>query len=871
MEWVAGLGLNLASAGVWEAIRCAYDLCTRGLLDRQAAAEVLTAAARQVLREGQVGEAHAPAADRFWEAFCRHLLHTLTPDELPAYLFRPDAAACLRRTQAWAKALDTLATVSPNIGPEEAASWLEGWVAAAREQLLSRAAVEEKTFRRSVLRLLAAGQETAVAVQEGLARMEEEVGHLVEVTTHLWRADFRDLTPLSAAEREAHRRSILSGSEPLWADIAAGLDEPRELRDDLWPHLVRVEGPTYIPVVAGPGEGKTTFLKRIAYDLWRAGKPVYLASARGSAGEGIVEGLRSLVRQVSETVWVLVDDMDALEGAAYAACLSALAEARKPCCLVGTMNRGRWVERRLLHSAQINIVLRTGLHTGPYELRLGPGEVRRFVNAVAEAGLYKPGIAPLPPAENDSLLGFLTLLVRGEKLAARVHRQLAELFPAEVPIVRVLAVCHRLGVGLSPDVLERLAPGAEAAIPGLVAKGIVRQTMDWCSLAHTAMALVAMECLFRGDEDLLRTVGELLNKAGPAHATPVLHLLFRFQELWPGLAREVLLRQWGDIRTRFLPAADAHQLGIHWGPLLARAELWPEAEEVFRQSLAREEEAGVLNNYANLLRLTGRADLALAAVRRGLELAPASGPLLANYAWLLLMRPEGIEAALPWVEKALAAADHDGLAHYVHGLISRARGDQREALADFHEAVMHQPLEGDYWVAYGDALVATGDLDGALEVFTLAGRLCLRRAEFAWRQAQVLARQGNYSAASERYAAAAGGLPDEPKVLLEWASVCLQEKHYQPETAWKVCRRIFACREELARRGLEAEAVKTILSAAAGLGVAAILCGEDEESRHILAWALSVVDAAREKLKPQELFEQYGVVYPDNLPPGWRT
>jgi hypothetical protein len=93
MEWVAGLGLNLASAGVWEAIRCAYDLCTQGLLDRQAAAEVLTAAARQVPREGRVGEAHAPAADRFWEAFCRHLLHTLTPDQLPAYLFRPDAAA----------------------------------------------------------------------------------------------------------------------------------------------------------------------------------------------------------------------------------------------------------------------------------------------------------------------------------------------------------------------------------------------------------------------------------------------------------------------------------------------------------------------------------------------------------------------------------------------------------------------------------------------------------------------------------------------------------------------------------------------------------------------------------------------------------
>lgn len=262
----------------------------------------------------------------------------------------------------------------------------------------------------------------------------------------------------------------------------------------------------------------------------------------------------------------------------------------------------------------------------------------------------------------------------------------------------------------------------------------------------------------------------------------------------------------------------------------------------------------------------GRADLALAVVRRGLNLAPASGLLLANYAWLLLMRPEGIEAAIPWVQKALAATDHDGLAHYVHGLISQARGDQLEVLADFHEAVVRQPLEGDYWAAYGDALVATRHLDGALEAFTLAGQLCPCRAEFAWRQTQVLARQGNYSTANERYAAAAGGLPDEPKVLLEWASVCLQEKHYQPKTAWKVCRWILTCREELARRGLEAEAIKIILCAAAGLGLAAILGGEDEESS--LVWALSVVDTAREKLKPQELLKQYGVVFPDNPPPG---
>lgn len=868
-EWLTGLGINLASTGVWEAVRHAYELCKTRQQDRQSIEQLVAVASQKALLKA--GRRHRDIDTKFWDAFCRELVAGWEPWQLLDVLLGAKAVECLRISRAWANALKTIQVTDAETGPQQEIPSLNVWVTMAREELLSMAAVNEKTFRRAVLRLLVTGRDKKLITSQVLEHLQEDHASIVALTAHLWRVDFTDIELPLAAERDNRRKNILSGAEPTWADIAAGLDEPRELYSGLWPRLLQIDGPTYVPIVAGSGEGKTTFLKRLAYNLWQAGKLVYFVSGRSVMDGGLVEGLRLLASRAPETVWVLVDDMDTVGAQVYAACLSALADGGKPCCLVGTMDKSQWAQRRLLHLAQIDIVLQSAVSGFPYELALGDEESKNFVEALIDAALYKKTIAPLPPVENNSLLGFLNLLAGGEKLTARLKRQLSLLSPVEVETVRTLAICHRLGTMVSIDVLECLNPGAATTLTGLVSKGIVCQTPQGCSLTHTSMALVAMEIFFRNDADLVDAMCRLLENAGPVHAPQVLFLLFRFQELWPGTVREVLLRQWSDIRRRFLPAADANQLGIHWGPLLARAELWPEAEEVFQYSLALKEQAGVLNNYANLLRLMGRGDQALPVVRRSLELAPDSGTLLANYAWLLLTLSGGADAAEPWAEKALNAADHDGFAHYVHGLILQARGDHSAALADFHAAVLHHPLEDDFWVAYGDSLVASGNLDGALEAFTLAGKICPRRADFTWRQARVLARQGNYPAAAERYAVAAGRLPDEPEVLLEWASVCLQPEHYQPATAWKVCRSLFACREQLARLGIEAEAVKTILCAAAGLGRASVVCGNDEEGKRMLVWALDAVDAARKKLKPQKLFEQYGVVYQDSLPPEWPT
>lgn len=65
MDWLVGLGVNLASTGVWEVIRCAYDLCTEDLKERHATEEVLTAAAQQVVHEAQLGRGRSAVADRF--------------------------------------------------------------------------------------------------------------------------------------------------------------------------------------------------------------------------------------------------------------------------------------------------------------------------------------------------------------------------------------------------------------------------------------------------------------------------------------------------------------------------------------------------------------------------------------------------------------------------------------------------------------------------------------------------------------------------------------------------------------------------------------------------------------------------------------
>ncbi len=101
--------------------------------------------------------------------------------------------------------------------------------------------------------------------------------------------------------------SFYRGAIPRWQDIAA----ERDIRRDLGPILQDVARDSsaprlLIPVVAGGGEGKSTFSMRFAVDLAEAGYRIRYA--KPEARELSIAGIEHLLRREGGTVFIIIDN-----------------------------------------------------------------------------------------------------------------------------------------------------------------------------------------------------------------------------------------------------------------------------------------------------------------------------------------------------------------------------------------------------------------------------------------------------------------------------------------------------------------------------------------------------------------------------------
>ncbi|RMG83598.1 MAG: hypothetical protein D6712_12800, partial [Chloroflexi bacterium] len=86
---------------------------------------------------------------------------------------------------------------------------------------------------------------------------------------------------LSAEQREKYRKgspdAFYDGAQPNWANIAKQDDAPRDIYKEIHTYLTGADGPGYrnAIILAPSGEGKTTLLMRLAWDLAEADHPVF--------------------------------------------------------------------------------------------------------------------------------------------------------------------------------------------------------------------------------------------------------------------------------------------------------------------------------------------------------------------------------------------------------------------------------------------------------------------------------------------------------------------------------------------------------------------------------------------------------------------
>lgn len=92
---------------------------------------------------------------------------------------------------------------------------------------------------------------------------------------------FDFVSVFETVDGQVPRSTFLLGAEPTWPDIVYGIDAPRGVTRTLEQTLSNVDPGVQLFVVIGPaGSGKSTALRRAAYELTRSGHAVYFSKAQ---------------------------------------------------------------------------------------------------------------------------------------------------------------------------------------------------------------------------------------------------------------------------------------------------------------------------------------------------------------------------------------------------------------------------------------------------------------------------------------------------------------------------------------------------------------------------------------------------------------
>ncbi len=140
-----------------------------------------------------------------------------------------------------------------------------------------------------------------------------------------------------------HHSSFFDGSVPTWEDIVNDLDIPRDIaRDILATSTQWTNGKLLIPVLASAGEGKSTFLRRLAVELAVRGKVTVFR--RRDALRLDSKEVADLARNTKKCVYVLVDDAGQVLN--FCEFIRSLADDSYPLVVVAASRPYDWLSLR---------------------------------------------------------------------------------------------------------------------------------------------------------------------------------------------------------------------------------------------------------------------------------------------------------------------------------------------------------------------------------------------------------------------------------------------------------------------------------------------------------------------------------------------
>lgn len=460
----------------------------------------------------------------------------------------------------------------------------------------------------------------------------------------------RGLTELNAATRNSvsgadgdERRRFLAGYGRSWSPIKEGLDAPRGAAVAVTALLLgpAPEGKVPVALVKGrPGEGKTTFVRRLAWDLSAQGPRVFWRDPGVGCPDRYVPAEAETARAV-----MVFDDADSLDGLPTLLRQLAAEGAGKVRVLLAA-DADRWDRSGLDHRIRQHAAVTEFAFTGLDGADAAAVAARLAAGSCLAAGLDEAGAAALLGEAGQSVLDGVYRATRGVPVAEACSGLVAGLdAQAGRPHLRrgllATAMIHQFNMSLGREHLQALLGLDGAGVEREViapADGLVVPAGDGAVRTPHPVVAARLVAALAPDEAARHAIAIDLLRSLPGTPTSHPTVFHAPSELIRALRQGPLAPL--ALAAFFEAGQDAARSDVLFWFDRGRAEAdfqrWEAALAAFDQALTRrvedarekEHNAVVQANRARCLVALHKKREAVAAVQDGLRLVPDDASLL---------------------------------------------------------------------------------------------------------------------------------------------------------------------------------------------------------------------------------------------------
>lgn len=540
------------------------------------------------------------------------------------------------------------------------------------------------------------------------------------------------------------------GREPTWYDIVQENDAQRILLDEVMKELEANKGvQAFLPILGLAGSGKSTFLRRIGYDLYDSGETVFFY--RSKPGDILKTGALQKFYEVMSRApfYLLADDFFRLEN--YQSILDDIADRALPVTLIATSRLNEYDE-----TIRANI-LELPQNGEPFELS-AEHDTEAIVRKLQDKEMlpsltdeqYEQFVAAARTGKGQLLVMMMELLESKDflRIIRDELRRLRSNYPQIHRAYGYICVMHQIGPGMPIQLLERLIPVDDIyfdVIDNPGARGVIfrHEEVDWAVQSkHEYIAEVTIPEIYRGGRGLLRAYKQIIERIDVSNkfernivtrALSSLMIQDRAQ-----LANQII-EECDDKIQRSQEFASITELIDHWSVIYHR--LGKVAEENRCHTIALEKEPHYQHEYTFIvasLRRQDRFDEALTRAEEGLVAYPHSTSVIGSYANALKewVKSGQEERALERIGKTLK--DNPELSS-IRGLYISMLGEQgrfEEAIAQASEGLQISPRASDIRRAYVAVLRKQVDVFREQEQFDEAIKVSQEGVELVPENAQ---------------------------------------------------------------------------------------------------------------------------------------